>query len=134
MILKSSFMALILPPKLYPPDYKKKKKKKILHFVFREFFLNLTVLLTKIMPKGLVQVMKLRRGGRGSIYSTRAHAACFMLIIFFSVHDNFVSSMRQSSFRGKWSSCDLPKQGPVTSDQCPWQTVSSRILQNSSRS
>lgn len=53
-------MALILPPKLYPPDDKKKKKKKILHFVFREFFLNLTVLLTKIMPKGLVQVAKFK--------------------------------------------------------------------------
>lgn len=50
-------MALILPPKLYSPPH---SKKKILHFIFREFFLNLTVLLTKIMPKGLVQVAKFK--------------------------------------------------------------------------
>lgn len=42
---------------LFPPPL---KKKKILHFIFREFFLNLTVLLTKIMPKGLVQVAKFK--------------------------------------------------------------------------
>ena len=46
--------------KALSPRRQKKKKKKILHFVFREFFLNLTVLLTKIMPKGLVQVAKFK--------------------------------------------------------------------------
>lgn len=46
--------------KALSPRLQKKKKKKILHFVFREFLLNLTVLLTKIMPKGLVQVAKFK--------------------------------------------------------------------------
>lgn len=50
----------------YGPDFATKLysplKKKILHFIFLgEFFLNLTVLLTKIMPKGpAVQVAKFK--------------------------------------------------------------------------
>lgn len=67
-------MSLILPPRLYSQNtenlnrqtYSRLKipftqEKKILHFIFRGFFfLNLTVTLTNIMPKGLVQVAKFK--------------------------------------------------------------------------
>lgn len=71
MILKSSFMALILSPRLYSQKLKLKKKKQAnlfqvknstytqnlpFHIERFSFFLNLPITLICIKPKALVQV------------------------------------------------------------------------------
>lgn len=51
--IKIIFYGPYFATKALPPPQKKA-------CIFREFFLNLTVILTKIMPKGLVQVAKFK--------------------------------------------------------------------------